>query len=83
METATTCQFCERCNSLGTNKPRQAPLRFDGKVKYGLRHHAHFECFLERKGRAGFAQLHGWQQRAFPALLLKEWGLEKAAKEAR
>lgn len=70
-----TCQFCEKFNHSGVAHPMGSKLKYDGKVKYGVRHYAHFECFLANKGREGFKTLHGWQQRQFPYFLLKEWGL--------
>lgn len=70
-----TCQFCEKFSGV-TGRTQQRPrLKYDGKVKYGLRHYAHYECFLDHKGRSGFLALHGWQQRGFPYFLLKERGL--------
>jgi hypothetical protein len=71
----STCQFCERCNNLGHNQPRRAPLKYNGKVKYGTRHYAHFECFLEHKGIGAFNSLTSFQQGQFPYKLLESWGI--------
>jgi hypothetical protein len=69
-----TCQFCEKVNGqTGRNQP--ASLRYEGKLKYGVRHYAHFECFLVNKGVLAFRELPGWKMAQFPYRLLKEWGL--------
>lgn len=75
-----SCQFCEKVNGLTGSNQRRAPLKYDGKVKYGVRHYAHFECFLDRKGRLGFESLHGWQQRSFPYQLILAWNLTSLVK---
>ena len=73
-EEGGTCQFCEKfrysiggCNS--------AKLKYGGKVKYGVRHYAHWECFLANKGLCAFKALPEWKQKQAPYLLLKEWGI--------
>ena len=43
------------------------------KVKYGVRHYAHFKCYLDA-GKDLFV-LSRWQVDEFPYLLLKERGL--------
>lgn len=53
------CRFC-------TN------WRDQGMVKYGVRHYAHFKCYLEN-GKP-LADLHGWQLGEFPYRLLREHG---------
>ncbi len=76
-----TCQFCEKVNGFtGSNQPADH-LKYDGKVKYGVRHYAHLECFLKHKGPEGFYKLPAWKQQSFPALLLKEWSLTPATRE--
>ena len=54
-----TCRFCDN--------PDQS------MVKYSVRHYAHFRCFLDA-GKT-LDDLHSWQVRQFPFLLLKERGL--------
>lgn len=63
-----TCRFCKSWKDE------------DRMVKYGVRHYAHFECYLDAgKSLDG---LHDWQIIAFPAVLLKERGLMPVAKAA-
>lgn len=78
-----TCQFCEKINGVtGHNQP--APkLKYDGMVKYGTRHYAHFECFLDHKSVDDFKALGAFKVGQFPAFLLKERGLMEIAKEVR
>jgi hypothetical protein len=64
-----TCRFCGKDD-------------FDGMVKYGVRHHAHFRCFLEAKGANGYLNLHDWQMVEFPYKLLEEFGLTGDAADA-
>jgi hypothetical protein len=45
----------------------------DAPVKYGTRHYAHFNCYLDAGKR--LEDLHGWQVNNFPYRLLKERGL--------
>lgn len=54
-----TCRFCED--------------RDQDMVRYGIRHHAHFHCYLNAGKKIG--DLHPWQVRSFPYFLLKEHGL--------
>jgi hypothetical protein len=61
-----TCRFCGEGG-------------FDGMVKYGVRHHAHYRCFLEAKGANGYLGLHDWQMVDFPYNLLVEFGLTSDA----
>lgn len=74
-ESGGTCQFCEKVGGFTGRNQGRGPLKYTGKVKYGVRHYAHFECFISHKGRTGFMALPGWKQRKFPYLLLKEWRL--------
>jgi hypothetical protein len=60
--TLSTCRFCKKSSFDG-----------DGMVKYGVRHYAHFKCYLE--AGKGLDALHDWQAREFPYRLLKERGL--------
>jgi hypothetical protein len=64
-----TCRFCGKSG-------------YDGMVRYGVRHNAHFRCFLEAKGAAGYRKLHDWQMVDFPYRLLEEFGLIGDAIEA-
>jgi hypothetical protein len=50
-------------------------------VKYGVRHYAHFKCYLEAGKR--LADLHDWQIIEFPALLLHKKGLLGEAQAAQ
>ncbi len=50
----------------------------DDLVKYGVRHHAHFTCYLDAGKR--LAALSAWQVGQFPVLLLDERGLLDEAK---
>lgn len=54
--------------------------RFCGKhdddskmVKYGVRHYAHYSCYLDA-GKL-LNDLHGWQVGQFPCRILKDHGL--------
>lgn len=58
-----TCRYCKQDNR-------------ERMVKYGTRHYAHFACFLELKGTEGLKDLHAWQLRQFPWILVKEKGIE-------
>ena len=46
-------------------------------VKYGVRHYAHFKCYLDAGKK--LSDLHAWQVGEFPFRLLKEHGLEAEA----
>jgi len=68
-----TCQFCERWNKDAQPKGRASPLRWPfAKVKYGVRHYAHAECYVERRGLEG---LRPWQIEQLPYQLLKHHNL--------
>jgi hypothetical protein len=54
-----TCRFCD---SFSQNL-----------VKYGTRHYAHFDCYLDAGKKLD--ELHGWQVSMFPYRLLQERGL--------
>lgn len=55
-----TCRFCQSMMS-------------DNLVKYGTRHYAHFDCYLDAGKKLG--DLPAWQIERFPYFLLKERGL--------
>lgn len=55
-----TCRFCSEFDR-------------DGMVQYGVRHYAHFDCYLEA-GKS-LDDLQDWQVGQFPFRLLKERGL--------
>ena len=62
----STCRFCKDwCGETG--------------VKYGVRHYAHFHCYLAA-GRK-LEDLHPWQVSQFPYRLLKDAGLLDKARE--
>jgi hypothetical protein len=48
-------------------------------VKYGVRHYAHFRCYLDAGKKLD--DLHGWQVSQFPFALLKERGLLDQARK--
>ena len=54
-----TCRFCKESDFAGT----------ETMVKYGVRHYAHFKCYLDA-GKS-LADLHDWQIKTFPAALRK------------
>ena len=58
-----TCRFCGAQDHGGT----------DTMVKYGVRHHAHFACYLNA-GKP-LSDLHAWQIGTFPFRLIKDRGL--------
>jgi hypothetical protein len=58
-----TCRFCDD--------------RDQSMVKYGVRHYAHYRCYLDA-GKS-LDDLHPWQARQFPYRLLKERGLLSSA----
>lgn len=68
--TLSTCRFCDGTSSDG-----------DNMVKYGVRHYAHFKCYLDA-GKT-LATLHDWQVGQFPFRLLKERGLDTEALQRR
>lgn len=49
------------------------------KVKYSVRHYAHYRCYLRVHGEAGLRSLPAWKVGQFPYLLLKEYNLLDAA----
>lgn len=55
----STCRFCNNTNQ--------------SLVKYGVRHYAHFKCYLDAGKK--LEDLHDWQVREFPYRLLKDRGL--------
>lgn len=76
-----TCQFCEKFSRSGRTSGRPV-TRYSGRVKYGPRHYAHFDCFLNAKGIEGLGLLRAWQIGQFPALLVRERGLDAEFKKA-
>jgi hypothetical protein len=68
-----TCRFCGKT----TYDPER---RYMGMVKYGTRHYAHFDCYLEA-GKP-LTALHDWQVCEFPWRLLKGTDNEALAKAA-
>jgi hypothetical protein len=58
---AQTCRFCHEAG------------RSDEMVKYGVRHYAHFACYIEAE--RPLSVLSTWQIGQFPFRLLKERGL--------
>lgn len=64
------CRFCKKYEIDGN----------DRLVKYGVRHYAHYVCYLDA-GKS-LTDLSAWQIGAFPYRLLKERGLDAYA-EAR
>lgn len=58
-----TCRFC------GESSLRAS----DEMVRYGVRHQAHFKCYLD-SGKS-VDELHPWQLGHFPFRLLKEHGV--------
>ncbi len=55
-----TCRFCKEFSR-------------DDMIHYGVRHYAHFKCYLDA-GKS-LDDLHTWQLGKFPFMLLKERGL--------
>ena len=55
-----TCQFCKKQTDT------------ESMVKYGVRHYAHYSCYLDRKS---LYDLHAWQVRQFPWKELDKRGL--------
>ena len=76
----SVCQFCEKFSGVtGRNQP-SGELKYEGKVKYGPRHYAHFECFLNHKTEADFKALGAFKIGQFPYQLLKERDYYEIAK---
>lgn len=61
-----TCRFCGQTSN------------YDRMVKYGVRHYAHFDCYLDHKP---LSELHAWQVGTFPWKVLRDRGLEAEAAE--
>jgi hypothetical protein len=59
------CRFCEN---------------YTDEVKYGIRHYAHFKCYLDA-GKS-LRDLHQWQVGLFPYRLLQSRGLLEEAEIA-
>ena len=59
------------------NQCRFCSDRSEPRVKYGVRHYAHFKCYLDAGKK--LSDLHAWQVGEFPFRLLKERGLEVEA----
>lgn len=66
-----TCRFCKESDCDGT----------DTMVKYGVRHYAHYRCYLDA-GRL-LSDLHDWQIVHFPLKALTEFGLLDEAQAAQ
>lgn len=65
---SNTCRFC--------NKSAHSSRL----VKYGERHYAHHQCYLDAGKR--LEDLHDWQIVEFPFQLLKDRGLYAVAEQA-
>lgn len=65
-EPTHTCRFCKSWKD-------------QSMVHYGVRHHAHFKCYLDA-GKS-LDNLHTWQVAQFPFRLLKEHGLLSAVEK--
>lgn len=65
--------------TLSFNQCRFCDSRDQSMVKYGVRHYAHFRCYLDA-GKT-LDQLPAWLVRKFPYALLKERGLLALAAE--
>ena len=57
------CRFCED--------------RSQKMVKYGVRHYAHFACYLDAGKK--LSDLHAWQVGEFPWRIIKDRGLDQEA----
>lgn len=58
------CRFCKKHDD------------DDRLLKYGTRHYAHADCFFGSSGRPfPLDDLHDWQIRNVPYLILKKYGL--------
>lgn len=64
-----------------SNQCRFCDDRSQKMVKYGVRHYAHFQCYLDA-GKP-LSALHEWQRVEFPYRLLKERGLLDQVKGPR
>lgn len=47
-------------------------------LRYGIRHSAHYVCYMKAKGVQGFDKLPVWKLRQFPYFPAKELGLLSA-----
>lgn len=65
MMALSTCRFCKDWHG--------------EMVKYGVRHYAHFDCYL--KAGKKLEALHPWQIREFPYRVLKDHNLLDRAEE--
>ncbi len=65
--TISTCRFCGEF------------VRSPDGVKYGVRHYAHFGCYLDAGKR--LEDLHEWQIKRFPWQLLRDRGLLSKAEK--
>jgi hypothetical protein len=64
MQEWMTCRFCGKTAHHGN------------MVKYGVRHYAHHDCYLDHHD---ISLLHPWQIGQFPWLLLQKRGLSERA----
>ena len=60
---SATCRLCGVMEDAGS------------MVKYGVRHHAHPKCAMQKWGSAFFDRLHDWQIMNFPALTAHKFGV--------
>lgn len=60
MASYMTCRFCGESAR-------------EGMTQYGVRHYAHFSCYLEAGKK--LEDLHAWQIGQFPFRLLQEHGI--------
>jgi hypothetical protein len=51
----------------------------DDLVKYGVRHYAHYDCYLDQGKK--LEDLSAWQIRRFPYFLLQKRGLLNTAEK--
>ncbi len=63
-----TCRFCKSWKNE------------DQMVKYGVRHYAHFDCYLDAGKKLD--DLHDWQVITFPHKLIRDRGLMPVAMAA-
>lgn len=66
MDPLATCRFCHKWE--GT------------KVKYGVRHHAHPQCLLDKKGKEAILALPAWKLNNLPWIFIRDNGLEQEIK---
>lgn len=65
-----TCRFCKESDHGGT----------ETMVKYGVRHHAHYRCYL--KAEKLLSKLHDWQIVLFPYTVLQDFNQLAAGQAA-